>query len=251
MSTDLTTLVALDASSSPNNASSIFDTFRTPFTTIFQRGTINRSGISPGLLNRDGSIAMGNVGQSAFSDDIGFTSIPGSNKTHVVQWSDPGNTCFQGPDAVDGNHAFYYFFLLGNGGCSYPRTIPDEIGIMNFHTFTYAGYINLPNNHRNALDVSQINGDLYVPVGSNIYVWNIAACGCARVQRELPGYFSDAVPVADRSGQHLILYGHPASNANEMDVISVNAQTGALEHTYYKGLSASGDHTYVTSALAQ
>lgn len=251
MSTDLTTVEALDPSSDLQNGPVVYDTFRTPYTTVFQRGKTNQLGIFYGLLNRGGSMAVAWAGQSAFSAIIGFTTIPGNNNTFASNWSNLNSMCWLGPDVVDGTHNLYYAFLAYESICSVGPVIPDEISIMNLTSHKPAGYINLPPGYHNAFDVSQINGDLFVPVGSNIDVWNVPACGCARVQRVLPGYFTDAIPVADRSGQHLILFGHPSPKSTEVDVIGVNALTGALEHTYFKGIAASFRHLDITSVLAQ
>lgn len=247
MSTDLTTLDALDPASTSNHK--IFDTFRTPFTGIFQRGTAESQGGYYGKLNRDGSVATGwGAYNSTFFTGNESIMIPGVDKEHDVDFG-ASQCMFLGPDAVDGNHNLYYFFLWNCGGNSNVY----RIGIENLSNFTYAGYLNVsqPASFNDEISVSQVNGDLYVASGSHIYVFNVPSCGCGRTQRTLPLYFKDASVVADRSGQYLIVYGHPATNPNEEDVIGVNPQSGVIEHTYAKIVSPSGHAVSITAVLAQ
>jgi hypothetical protein len=212
--------------------------YRAPFSAPFSTTTFAQIQPSYGLqmLNANGSQAVGILGAS-ISNTYLTVAVPSGQESQL----EPSNGAapYPGSDynsraAYDAKHGWYYTF-----GGFYGGTNQMEIEILDTIHQKWLGYINLLSTTSiQGMSLNQASGDLYVTVGSKVYVYNIASCQCAIPRRVLNSPLpsisvgdSQALrPVIDTEEKHLFLYNTETVGATK--VVDVNPFTGAVQATY-------------------
>lgn len=232
MSTDLTTALLVRNTS--------VTVYRAPFT--------QASGSAP--VPSGTALVTNNNGSELFAASSNGSKMTATvetlstGKMTTVSWNT--NQSVSNLGTYDARHAWYYFLSSNGNGAAFRVQIVD-VGHQK-----YLGYLNL-GGAPPTLNVDPTSSDLYVPLGSRIYVYNVGACGCASPRRILKTTLPYVSAVIDRNNQHLIAWGVSASpqGFSEYYFDDLNPQTGAVQRTYPSLVDDDSTQYQVWTVLAQ